>query len=110
LVDTDRPGVVGLSSGAGTTPDRQVERRSRHLDLERAPPTDLPAITEFWKESRQSFPAVVDLNPADQKDYSPIQHVSPDDPPALIVHGDQDKTVPYQLEMVEWFEKYLQKK
>jgi dienelactone hydrolase len=111
-----------------------------------APPTDLPAITEFWKQSKQSFPAVVDLNPADQKEYSPIQHVSRDDPPALIVHGDQDKTVPYtqgksmydalikegaasklltvkgaghgffgsnakrvNLEMVAWFEKYLQK-
>lgn len=112
-----------------------------------APPTDLPAITEFWKQSKQSFPAVVDLDPADQKEYSPIQHVSHEDPPALIVHGDQDKTVPYtqgksmydaltrsgvasklltvegaghgffgpnakrvNLEMVAWFEKYLQKK
>jgi acetyl esterase/lipase/predicted amidohydrolase len=29
-------------------------------------------------------------------DISPIAHVSPDDPPALIVHGDKDQLVPLQ--------------
>jgi acetyl esterase/lipase len=27
---------------------------------------------------------------------SPVNHVSPDDPPFLLLHGDEDKTVPYQ--------------
>jgi dipeptidyl aminopeptidase/acylaminoacyl peptidase len=27
---------------------------------------------------------------------SPVNHVTPDDPPFLLIHGDGDKTVPYQ--------------
>ncbi len=30
------------------------------------------------------------------RDISPVNHVSPDDPPTLIVHGDADKLVPIQ--------------
>ena len=30
------------------------------------------------------------------KQISPIYYVTPDDPPVLIVHGDADKTVPFQ--------------
>lgn len=30
------------------------------------------------------------------RDISPITHVSPDDPPTLIVHGDRDELVPLQ--------------
>ena len=30
------------------------------------------------------------------RDISPINHVSPDDPPTLIIHGDADKLVPIQ--------------
>ncbi|MEW4570419.1 prolyl oligopeptidase family serine peptidase [Tautonia sp. JC769] len=30
------------------------------------------------------------------RDISPISHVSPDDPPTLILHGDADKLVPIQ--------------
>lgn len=29
-------------------------------------------------------------------DISPISHVTPDDPPTLIVHGDRDELVPLQ--------------
>jgi acetyl esterase/lipase len=30
------------------------------------------------------------------KQISPITHVTADDPPTLIIHGDKDKLVPYQ--------------
>ena len=30
------------------------------------------------------------------KEASPLNHVTPDDPPFLLIHGDADKTVPYQ--------------
>jgi acetyl esterase/lipase len=30
------------------------------------------------------------------KEYSPVTHVTPGDPPTLLVHGDQDKAVPVQ--------------
>jgi acetyl esterase/lipase len=161
-IDSERIGIWGGSAGGhlslllATTPEIGNPKAADEYDrgpaklaavVAYAPPTDLPAITDFWKQSKQSFPAVVDLNPSDQQEYSPIQHVSRDDPPALIVHGDQDKTVPYtqgksmydalikegvasklstvegaghgffgsnakrvNLEMVEWFEKYLQKR
>lgn len=37
----------------------------------------------------------VQENPEKAKSASPIEHVSADDAPFLIVHGDQDKVVPY---------------
>ena len=30
------------------------------------------------------------------RDASPIHHVSPDDPPTLLIHGDADTVVPLQ--------------
>jgi dipeptidyl aminopeptidase/acylaminoacyl peptidase len=41
----------------------------------------------------ERFPA---LNFEKEKaaDYSPIVHVSPDDPPTLLIHGDKDELVP----------------
>jgi dipeptidyl aminopeptidase/acylaminoacyl peptidase len=30
------------------------------------------------------------------RDISPVSHVTPDDPPTLIIHGDQDRLVPLQ--------------
>jgi len=35
-----------------------------------------------------------DKKPETAKAASPVTHVTPDDPPFLIVHGDQDRTVP----------------
>jgi len=36
------------------------------------------------------------------RDASPVTHVTPDDPPFLLVHGDADKTVPFeQSEIME---------
>ena len=31
---------------------------------------------------------------------SPVNHVSSDDPPTLIIHGDADKLVPYQQDEI----------
>jgi len=109
-VDPERIGVWGGSAGGhlslllATTseignpkPADEYDRGPARLAavVAYAPPTDLPAIAEFWKQNTQGFPAVGDLNPVEQKEYSPIQHVSRDDPPTLIVHGDRDQTVPY---------------
>ena len=43
----------------------------------------------------QRFPA---LNFEKEKaaDISPILFVTPDDPPTLLIHGDQDRTVPIE--------------
>ncbi len=39
------------------------------------------------------FPAL-NFDKEQAADYSPIVHVSPDDPPTLLIHGDQDTLVP----------------
>ena len=51
-----------------------------------------------FDNGKHKFVAVTDEEKirATGKAISPINHVSPDDPPTLIVHGDADKLVPYQ--------------
>ena len=34
------------------------------------------------------------------KQLSPIMHVTPDDPPVLLIHGDKDKLVPFQQSLI----------
>jgi fermentation-respiration switch protein FrsA (DUF1100 family) len=59
-----------------------------------APPTDLVTQSEYWKkDGTRRFPAV-EMDVAEQRLYSPLPYVSPDDPPTLIVHGNKDTTVP----------------
>jgi len=41
----------------------------------------------------QQFPAL-NFDKEKAADYSPIVHVSPDDPPTLLIHGDKDPLVP----------------
>lgn len=49
---------------------------------------------ESWApEMVNRFPAV-DHDPAEYPEYSPIRFVSGDDPPTLIIHGDQDELIP----------------
>jgi acetyl esterase/lipase len=54
-------------------------------------------FTEFNKTTKTYVPIHdVDKVLAIGKQISPITHVSADDPPTLIIHGDKDKLVPYQ--------------
>ena len=62
------------------------------------PPVDLRPLARGLNPQRTGstldrFPA---LNFEKEKapDYSPIVHVSPDDPPTLLIHGDKDNLVP----------------
>lgn len=52
----------------------------------------------FWDDNTKRFERVE--NAEKLKDYyrqnSPISHVSNDDPPTLLIHGDKDKLVPLQ--------------
>ena len=52
---------------------------------------------ELDKESRL-WVSVTDARRLEQiaREISPVFHVTPDDPPTLIVHGDQDRLVPLQ--------------
>src|SRR5262245_24636081 len=115
-VDPNRLGVLGGSAGGhlslviGTASDNgdpgAKEDFMKESDRVASvvayfPPVDLrplargirpaAATTEAGRPER--FPA---LNFEKEKapDYSPIVHVSPDDPPTLLIHGDKDELVP----------------
>jgi acetyl esterase/lipase len=48
--------------------------------------------------ARRDFEPITDVGKilAIGREISPVYHVSPDDPPTLIIHGDADKLVPIQ--------------
>ena len=69
--------------------------RSRGISGRLYPPVDLRQMARGVPRARrpgQRFPA---LNFEREKaaDYSPIVHVTRDDPPTLLIHGDKDELV-----------------
>lgn len=118
-VDKDRIGALGASSGGhlvsmlGTldgkgdpeNPD-PVEQQSSKVQCVVAlypvtdpakvdTPSGLQAVTSFM-----GTPARFD--PKRFREAAPLTHISSDDPPFLLIHGDADKTVPYsQSEVME---------
>jgi acetyl esterase/lipase len=61
---------------------------------------DFKAPFDFheWDNTRKAFMPVADVGKiiAIGKQISPVTHVSRDDPPTLIIHGDKDNLVPIQ--------------
>lgn len=107
-VDPERLGVAGASAGGhlslvlGTTSDSgnpdakdEVLRVSDRVAAVAAyyPPTDLRPWVGLDSETAKAFPALR-FDPARAAACSPVLHVSKDDPPTLLVHGDKDKLVP----------------
>ena len=110
-VDPDRLGVYGASAGGHLTlmlatasdegnPDAKdpVLRESDRIQAAVAwvAPTDLQIMV--WDAADHlpaydRFPAL-NLEMEAAKKYSPLEHVSDDDPPALLVAGDKDGLVP----------------
>jgi acetyl esterase/lipase len=52
-------------------------------------PSGLQAVTSFMG-------APPPIDPKRYRDAAPLTHVTADDPPFLLIHGDGDKTVPYK--------------
>ncbi len=107
-VDPERLGVCGFSAGGhlslvlGTMSDEgdpeakdEVLRVSDRVAAVVAyfPPTDLRPYVKLDGPYRERFPAL-QFDPNEADSVSPLRHVSPDDPPTLLVHGDKDMLVP----------------
>jgi dipeptidyl aminopeptidase/acylaminoacyl peptidase len=118
-VDANRIGVFGGSAGGhlslvlGTAPENgdpnakeEFMKESNRVAAVVAyyPPVDLRHLARGVNPTASGgvldrFPA---LNFEKEKapDYSPIVHVSPDDPPTLLIHGDKDDLVPVKNSQV----------
>lgn len=107
-VRPDRLGVCGGSAGGhlslvlGTTGDDGDAKAKEELlhtgDRVAAvvayyPPTDVRPWVQPSSTYYQHYPALR-FEPAQALAYSPVLQVTPDDPPALLIHGDKDLLVP----------------
>ncbi|MDE2922116.1 MAG: alpha/beta hydrolase [Acidobacteriota bacterium] len=103
-IDPDRMGVFGGSAGGhlslmlgnasdegSTGSNDPIEQTGNRVAAVVAyfPPVDLQGIVG----PNDRFPAL-DFDPAKAADISPLLFVSEDDPPTLLIHGDQDQLVP----------------
>lgn len=101
-IKKDKLGVFGFSAGGhlslilGTqTNDVGDDTSSPRVAAVAAvfPPTDLGPYVANDNPIREQFPALkFDPKKADQ--VSPLKHVSEDDAPTFLIHGDKDELVP----------------
>ena len=100
--------MVGLTGDDGNPKSRDpIEKESSRVQAIVAwfPPTDLVNFGEangYQKINaarpgflQSIFREVTDIE-QQLKSISPIEMISPDDPPVLLIHGDKDATVPLQ--------------
>ncbi len=102
-VDPQRLGVFGFSAGGhlslllGTQTNQAAAENSKSPKIAAVvaifPPTDLKPYVEPSNPLRERFPALkFEQSRADE--FSPLAHVTSDDAPTLLVHGDKDELVP----------------
>jgi acetyl esterase/lipase len=102
-IDPDRIGVCGGSAGGhlslmlGTASDEGAKDSQDPVDqtsdriaavVAYFPPVDL----REWVGPNDSFPAL-EFDPKLAESVSPLLHVTSDDPPTLLIHGDKDDLV-----------------
>lgn len=107
-VDPERIGLWGGSAGGhlalllGTTSEignvdasDDFEANPGHVRAVVAyfPVTDLQRLVRGRPQLVEGM-AALDLGPEQYRGLSPIHFASPDDPPTLIIHGDQDTLIP----------------
>ena len=118
-IDPDRIGAIGGSSGGhlvsmlGVLPgegdaqaESEIDRVSAKVQcvVARATPSDFVASATGREVSALLLGARFSPRPDPgspemriAREASPITHVTADDPPLLLIHGDQDDVVPYAL-------------
>jgi len=102
-INPERLGVYGGSAGGhlslmlGTVSDDGLAEDNDVLET----PSRVAAVVAYyppvdlrdWVGPSERFPAL-DFAPDLAAGISPILHVTPDDPPTLLIHGDADRLVP----------------
>jgi acetyl esterase/lipase len=106
-IDPGRIAAVGISAGA------HLAAMIGTLDEELGPdgvsarvqavvsfygPTDLPGLIQSRRLGHEPVRSLLGADPSTAADVlaatSPISHVTPDDPPFLLLHGSEDRWVP----------------
>jgi len=93
-------GLLGTTDGSegfeGTCGDRSISSRVQAV----APFFGPMDLLQLWRTNPNGgfslFNQTCQANPDPCKAASPITYVSSDDPPFLLVHGTQDRTVPFE--------------
>lgn len=101
-IDKSKLGVYGFSAGGhlslilGTqSNDKGTSETDPRVAAVVAvfPPTDLAPYVEPSSPRREQFPAL-QFDPSKAPEVSPLKHVTKDDAPTFLVHGDKDDLVP----------------
>jgi acetyl esterase/lipase len=102
-IDPDRIGVCGGSAGGhlslmlGTASDEGAKDSKDPVDQS---PSRIAAVVAYfppvdlreWVGPNESFPAL-EFDPKLAESVSPLLHVTSDDPPTLLIHGNKDDLV-----------------
>ena len=107
-VDAARIGLWGGSASGhlslliGTSPEIELETANQEWEKQSAvvsaivafaPPTDLARMVTDNPAELENRP-VLRLTKEQFREFSPVAHVTPNDPPTLIMHGNADEAVP----------------
>lgn len=92
--------LLGMSSGVehleGTVGGNPEQAGPVRAIIDLYGPSDLPQMAGQSRRFNTAHTATDEL----LADASPLAYLSPDDPPVLIFHGDQDNTVPKEQSLV----------
>jgi len=114
-IDQNRLGVFGFSAGGHLslvlgTQTNDKGRPETHPRVKAVaavfPPTELEPYVQPGNPLIQQFPALK-FDAQKAPDYSPLRHVTADDAPTWLIHGDKDELVPiwHSQKIVEEFVK-----
>lgn len=102
-VDPERIGLLGASSGGVMALYLSGSAALFGNDSTQvAAVVSLQAVDDFaefarsWPRLTDRIPSLLEAGPGEASNFSPGRFVSPDSPPTLIFHGDQDETAPFE--------------